>query len=281
MNYEEPELVETCRVISGFGNNLYQIAATYGIARQSNRKYEVIAPKTSGAFQEVRDFGGHYTPLIKGLPTNVREIFPKVNWVDYKKTESKLLYSYIFDINFFERYMDELVEILKPDERITKYVLEKYPEFDLGIHLRYRGGSDSFSPEAINNEWLLDIIEKESGGIKSVVVVSNVISHAVEMVDSWREKFPTLTFTLISSEPVFVDFFILAGCRRVVCSNSTFSFWTGFLGRKKEKVYMTPEYKPGGCLTAIPKSWETNSKVFYKYNTTYELNTSQAVQYKF
>ena len=257
----------TCRVISGFGNNLYQIAAAHSIAKLQGKEFTIIAPKSDGDYQEIRDFGGHYTSMLDNLPKTFKEIFPNVPWVNYKDSDHELISSYIFDFSSISHKLEDIKEILKPDPSITEYISQKYPtSFDLGIHLRYNSGSDSFPPEAVNEGWLLDILTKETfqKDTFNVVVTSNRSLCANSLISEWSTTFPNTQFTLIESEPVFIDFFILANCSRVICSNSTFSFWAGILGKDKEKVYMTPEYKPAMCRTAIPNTWDTNRDVFYK-----------------
>jgi hypothetical protein len=247
-----------CRAISGFGNNLYQIGTTLSIANEKGVPYSIIKPKSDGYFQEIRNFGGHYTPIQDGLPKSICEIFPEVPWVDYKKGTDQLISSYIFDFLVMEENIESIKKVLTPVPSIAEYIEKKgYNSFDLGIHLRFKGGSDSFNPEPINEEWLISVLEKEESVSRNVVIVSNRYAPSNELIVQWREKFPNTTFTLIRSEPVFIDFFVLANCKRVVCGNSTFSFWTGILGVEKEKVYMTPGYTPCMCSTAVPSYWET------------------------
>ena len=269
-------MVITCRLISGFGNNLYQIAATYSISKKNGEDFNLIAPKENGRFQEIRDFGGHYTPMHPDLPRNVQEIFPYLPWIDYKRKDDTIISSYLFDYDIIEPDVESFSDLLTPHPSIEEYISKKYPMFDMGIHLRYKGGSDSFAPESNNEGWLLDIISKEvskhcetSESPYTIVITSNRAKLANDLINTWKNTFGMkATFTLLESEPVFIDCFVLSKCKTLICSNSTFSFWSGLIGAKKT-VYISPEYKPAMCLNAIPPHWNTNREVFYNTSIEY------------
>lgn len=253
------------RPISGLGNNLYQIATVIGLAQSEGTDWSVITPKEDGKVQEIRNWGGHYTSLCNNLPTTLQQLFPKVKWTSYAKPEDISIKSYLFDYSIFWDSLEEIRQILTPPKEVDEYIDTTFGDinFELGIHLRYVGGSDSFLPEPVNEEWIINILQKEQP--KSVIIVSNRPSTARKSIDKWRVMFPNTSFRTIESQPVFIDFFCLARCCKIICSNSTLSFWAALLGVPKEKIYMSPEYKPAMEKNAIPPSFNTNRDVFYQH----------------
>jgi hypothetical protein len=259
-------MVISCRVISGFGNNLYQIATAYSIAMSVDEDYEMIAPKSDGDFQEIRDFGGHFVQVPEGLPKTVPELFPQVNWVKSKGVNNSLISSYIFDYNVMENYIKEIKELLTPVDSVCDYIDSKYGSFDIGIHLRYKNESDSFAPEVNNEGWLRSIMDEEiKPGSNVAITNSNPVLTELTVAE-WRKVYPEVTFTVIKDEPMYIDMFILSRCKVLVCGNSTLSFWSGILGEDK-KVYMSPYYLGHtGCKNTLPPHWITNKQVFDEFN---------------
>lgn len=257
------------RLISGIGNNLYQIATLYHLSKQNGKEWSVIYPKHDGGIQEIRANGGHYSKKIDDVPFYIEDVFPNVNWKDSADINNETISSYIFNIDALWGSISDIKKILKPSQKLIDYIHTKYPKVEgekrLGIHLRYTNGSDSFLAEDNIYEWINDIIEKNSDCNK-IVVVSNYLQHAMNYINNnLKIKFPNISIQMIEDEPNFVDMFILADCDVIVCSNSTFSFWSGALSSTNTKVYMCPEYKPANVRNSIPKEWITNSEIYYKY----------------
>ena len=257
------------RLISGIGNNLYQIATLYHYAKNNcNGKYSVIYPKHDGTIQEIRPNGGHYTKKIDNVPFYIEDVFPNVNWVDSADVDEGVIGSYIFDISSFWDSISEIKTLLKPSDKLTNYIDTKYQHLftkkTLGIHLRYTNGSDSFIAQENIYEWILDIINKNQD-CENIIIVSNFQRRANEFINQQLiPNFKDKNILLIDDESNFVDLFLLSKCDVIICSNSTFSFWSGALSNAS-KIYISPEYNPANIRNSIPSEWETNSNVFYKY----------------
>lgn len=257
----------TVRLISGIGNNLYQIATLYHFAKINNIKnWSVIYPQHDGKIQEIRPNGGHYTKKDDTLPFYIEEIFPNINWKDSADVDDIIIGSYIFSIDSFWGSIIDIRQILTPSEKITNYIQNKYQELynkpTIGIHLRFLSGADSFLPEKNNFNWIYDILKNESDNFNNIIIVSNNVTLA----SNFKNNITSFgSVYLIDDEPNFIDLFLLSKCDIIICSNSTFSFWAGALNNNS-KVYITPEYKPAGCRESIPHEWNTNRDFFYKTN---------------
>lgn len=257
----------TVRLISGIGNNLYQIATLYHHVKKNNIKnWSVIFPKHNGEIQEIRPNGGHYTPKNDNVPFFIEDVFPNIPWKDSCDINDTVIGSYIFDIPSFWDSIDEIKEILKPNKLLIDYIDTNYSKIfekkTLGIHLRFISGADSFLPEKNIHEWILDILQKEYDNYENVVIVTNNYTMASDMINSYFNI--DKNFCLIKDESNFVDMFVLSKCDTIICSNSTFSFWAAALSDTKN-IYISPEYKPANIRNSIPPEWKTNFTVFYKY----------------
>lgn len=256
----------TVRLISGIGNNLYQIATLYHYAKINNiKEWSVIYPQHNGQIQEIRPHGGHYTPKIDNIPFFIENIFPNVNWKDKCDINDIVIGSYIFDIPSFWDSIKDIKKILTPNPSLIHYIDSKYENIyskkTLGIHLRFVSGSDSFLPEKNVPEWIVDILQKEYNNYENILIISNNYSIAKTMISKYFEIGKKLF--LIENEPNYVDLFMLSKCDIIICSNSTFSFWSAALS-DSNTIYISPEYKPANVRNSIPTSWLTNSEIFYK-----------------
>ena len=122
----------------------------------------------------------------------------------------------------------------------------------------------SFNSEDNIYEWILDILQKENTNYENIIIVSNGMYQTSLFIQKFKEHI-NKNITVIDNEPNYVDLMILSMCNIIVCSNSTFSFWSAALSDCVSRVYISPEYKPANCRNSIPPGWLTNSETFYKY----------------
>jgi len=51
------------------------------------------------------------------------------------------------------------------------------------------------------------------------------------------------------------DFWLMTQCRHFIIANSTFSWWTAWLGRHPDKIVIAPKDAIGRMITSVPASW--------------------------
>lgn len=257
------------RLISGIGNNFYQIATVYNYAKLNNLNWKCIIPDHNSQIQENRPHGGHYTPKNENDIFFIEDVFPNINWTNCLDKEDEIYTSYDFRLNNFWDSIDELKKILTPNIKITEYINNKYKNiFEnkkvLGLHLRFNSGSDSFPPEANINEWIEEIINEEKNNYDNIIILTNRPLFALNVMNGLKNTYQNKNILLIEDESNLVDFILLTKCDIIICSNSTFSFWAGALSNTNN-VYIPPEYKPANFRDNYPTHWKTNKETFYKY----------------
>lgn len=247
----------TVRLISGLGNNLYQIATVYHLSKQHKLDWSVIHPQKDGKIQEIRMYGGHYTPQTTRtglqIPTDLKDIFPNVHWEYTMDPSDTPICSYIFSYLAFYESIHDLKQILTINPIIENYIDDEYKiDFTrtIGIHLRFTSGADSFAPEANDISWIDAILNNNDQLYDNIVVISNRTSVAREFIKNLSGTHDK-TIILIENEPNIVDFCILKRCNIIICSNSTFSFWSAALSNAIKK-YICSGYTPANEKESIP-----------------------------
>lgn len=215
------------------GNQLYQIAATIGVARlvgadprfegwERRNEFrlpdELFGPVPADA-GDVRDHAGH-------LPERYRP--------------------YLMDLSLFGHALDDVVAWLTPNEAIVAAARERLGDLlerphPTSVHVR-RGdfvGQDHFHPS------LPEVYYEEARGLlplrATVIVFTDDPDWCRHHLRGIRPA------AVLDPGPDVVDLAAMALCERHVIANSSYSYWGAMLARDPAAIHIHPDrwYGPG------------------------------------
>ena len=238
-----------------FGNQLFQFASTIGIGRKLG--YEIKFP-----IQNINNGVTHNTadgkPFVAKL--NITECFnidksffdDNVQPQFFKNERFFHFDDEIFNINdntsvngyfqsekYFEHCKDEILNILEIKPEILKSAYELLPKVNkelVSIHIRRSDYLVLGDYHSLNG---VDYVNK------AIELISGVDSyHFVVCSDDvdWCESIwgGNKNFTIIKSDSSYIDFTTMSLCHHHIISNSSFSWWSSYLSKNKNKKIIAP-----------------------------------------
>jgi hypothetical protein len=221
-----------------FGNQMFQIAATIGVAKKYGAEYLFWRWPYNKYFENpVRT-----NPFIKFRKwRKYRE--PKYSYNEIPYVSGALSIAGFFQSEkYFKHCENEIRHHFTLKNKWVKYIRKKYPHLNentCSIHVR-RG---DYLKELENHEDLrvhpiqpVSYFEKAAKelygeGIKNIHFI--ICSDDIE----WCKKnfeFPTMTF--VEGEKDVVDMFIMSMCQDNIIVNSSFSWWAAWLNKNENRV---------------------------------------------
>jgi hypothetical protein len=260
------------------GNNLFQLAAILSLKEELKVNYELLNTRDSWVssfrpleiknlfeyeFNFVEDLSQnynlyHHTDLHAGIPNYSFEYNPipkidNINIRGYFQTEKYFL-------NIKEKLINEYFE---PKREVVEYILNKYGNLlnnSVSIHVRAGGDRPSCHDTfpLITSEYYekaLDIIKRKNK-IDNILVFSDNMEVA--------KKILSPEYTFIENESNINDLIFMSLCNHNIIGNSTFSWWSAYLNKNKNKTIIAP-YTDwfGGHLKSLsikdlfPDTWIT------------------------
>jgi hypothetical protein len=140
----------TCNLKGGIGNQLFQIATTYALARQQDVSFAIIDQQFDGA-----GTGSHpskyYTNLFQRVPritiSNSIRVYKEPRWIYTPITESVQpntilqLDGYFQSEQYFQEYSSEIRQLFTPEGGIQKWLKTNSIIFEPLINSTYSSDS--------------------------------------------------------------------------------------------------------------------------------------------
>lgn len=221
------------------GNQLFQIAATIGIAKKSNHSFVFPKWKYSGYFLNALPEGS--LPGAK----KYRQAHP---WyypieLDYRNWD---LEGYFQSELFFAEEKDLIRHYFKPVKEIDEYISHKYGSLlkdnTCSVHVRradylkfnltYPPLSKSYydaAMSAFNNDTLFIFFSDD--------------------INWCRKNFTGKNLYFMSGESEINDLFLMSKCKSHIIANSSFSWWGAWLNPDERKKVIAPSYWFGPAST--------------------------------
>ena len=243
---------------TGLGNTLFQIAATYGIAKKTGR-----VPMWNNVLKLSdllhNKFGyNHKDTIFRNVLTCKNVPFEQLNIIggpdNQKAYDNSLvpfivssnknieLLGYLENTNYFNEYKQEIVELFSPDENSLNIIKEAFPIlFD-----------DSYTTIAIHfrgNEYLM-LEEKPS-----YIYLKTIITHIKSIIENpifllFTDDFTNFDFSVLDevdyikmdnkNNIINIDYIYLWSfslCKHAIVSHSTFSFWGAYLNKRSDSTF--------------------------------------------
>ena len=221
-----------------FGNQLFFVSATIGIALKNNVDY--------GFTSQMGHSGIHYQNIFdKELPltTTVPETKFYQNGFAYEDVILKdaEIIGYFQSEKFFKHCEQTIREQFKFKDGVIKNVLEKYPDIENSLSIHIRRGDYVNQPNhhpVVPISYYEKILNEISQNYSSVFVFSDDIEWVKEKFVGEKFKFPVFEFNNDMN-----SFVLMSLSKDSVIGNSSFSWWAAWLNKNKDKKIYSPHYK--------------------------------------
>jgi len=253
----------------GLGNQMFQLASAYGLARGSGR-YLVALNTQNKAQYPHQSFPQEYThSLFRNTPclTATPEIFQNPSIEKYSEmgniskgfeyhpeiisTEKDVvLQGYFQNEQYFQAYRDEILKEWQ-HPLLAQKLQETYPNLAQSYFFHIRRG-DYIGNPLYEIDWdnyysrALDTILELETSAESIQFY--VFSNDNEFCKSYRvfsdylKEYPKITFTLIENLGAMESLIFMSQCTAGgIASNSTFSWWGGYLNSREDKLIILPK----------------------------------------
>jgi len=222
------------RLIGGMCNQFFQVAAAYAYARKHGYSFAInydcgwYSMSTKGMREplEYRDTVYSNLPETNILPENIYTQ-PSFSYSEISPTDGDLSLSGYFQTEkYFYDYRDEIKELFCFDSAHDCSHL--VGDNTVGIHIRRGDYTTIPTVLGILDEGYYARAIKEIGDYDNIVICTDDPDWAYERFGSLCQ------ISNFSSE--IDDLNLLSQCKKVIMSNSSFSWWGAYLGVDKEKV---------------------------------------------
>ena len=231
----------------GLGNRLFQISATYSIAKKQN-KLLLISELSLNEHSNIDYKKNIFNKLIfcNKLPINSFIIFENnepLPFIDIPNYEfnNLLIYGYFQNEKYFIDYKDEIIKLFEIEQERLLYLTNKYKNLKNScfIHIR-RGDYLKFS-----DIYYFDLKLYYEKCIKIMQEKYNnclfcIFSDDIEYCKNYK-TFKSINAIFIEDENELNSLYLMSLCHLGgICTNSTFSWWGAYLNKNNDKTVIFP-----------------------------------------
>ena len=243
---------------TGLGNALFQIFTVYGLSKKYNHTFNnyfliELLVKLKKMSLNHSDTIFRNLKVFQKIPNNRVILKEKHNYyslydTDLVKNISNikdntciLLQGYLQSHMYFDNYYDEIINLIKPDEKSIEYIKQKYPHlFDkkninISIHTRFNWGHNI----SYNLDYYYEAIEYIKNKINNKKIIINVFSDNIEKAENSFHFKDTVVF--FKNNVDYIDLWSMSICNHNILSNSTLSWWGAYINNNKDKIIIYPE----------------------------------------
>jgi len=257
------------------GNQMFQFAGTYGIARKLN--YDVTFPMENmieGQYEEFKDGVTRYCtfdlPKVFTLKKDIlrpkENIFPSLeyevqephfhfNEQFFSIPDNADLKGYYQTEKYFEHVKEEILELFTFKLDIQSEANKLFPKLTtetVSIHLRigdYKG-LENFHP-ICSPEYYSNAIKLFSDKEYHFIIFSDDVNYCKELFGEQEN------IHYINNVDPYIDMCLMSMCNHNIIANSSFSWWAAYLNKNKNK------------LVVAPKQWFGPAYYFHDTNDLY------------
>ena len=270
----------SCKFFGGMGNNLFQLATTYSIAKRNN--FDLVLSKEC----DVRHTSKYYgQPDYLEIPTLLENNFvykdslelnnthyhsdyitEKFEYNEINELDDTIYYGYFQSDKYFNDF--DITNEFILNKKILKEVQDKYNELfnKRTIALHYRLSGDRIEEhiqeyhKTVSKEYYEKSLELVNYDYKSdnVLVISDNIELSKDILQNDNYIY------IDNQKDIFKDFILMTLCDDNIVGNSTYSWWGAYLNKNKNKKVIVPKSEWFGPKnkhinldTIFPKDWIT------------------------
>lgn len=247
-------------VPGGIGNQLFEFACAYAVARKSNSNVYVLKPSvhildgnhvhsTAGREFSLDHFKIKFSKSVdedfSSFATGKIFDFTECHLLNHSMPSDRVLR--IDDVCaselYFKEYREEITEMftLNIDESPVKDILRKVENTE-SISVHIRRGDYTYSAD---NRTIPIAYQKKAMRIMEGFVANATFFVFTDDLDYVRKElaeYKNVIFVDNSLEPMasLLDFLLMLRCKHNIIANSTFSWWGAYLNRNKMKIVIGP-----------------------------------------
>jgi hypothetical protein len=270
----------SCRFFGGMGNNLFQLATTYAMAKRNN--FNLVLSKECDVRHTSKQYGQPDYLEIPNLLENEFNYSVNKNFKHTYKHSDFFLQKYGYDkINeiddtiyygYFQSYKYfEDIDITNEfilNKTVTNRLNDQYSNLfnKRTISLHYRLSGDRIENhiqeyhKTVSKEYYDKALELLNYNQENdnVLVISDNIGLAKTILQN--DNF----IYIDNQKDIFKDFILMTLCDDNIVGNSTYSWWGAYLNKNKNKKVVAsksewfgPKYKHFNLDSTFPKEWFT------------------------
>ena len=237
----------------GLGNQLFQIATVLAYSERYSYNPLFVDTKTTTGSTKRRTYWNDF--LFKLKPYLVNNIvkthsfnynslkFKKIPYFTLKNKDVLCLNGHFQSEKYFSNIKDQLINNLKPSEKIVNHLENKYnTKNTIAIHIRrtdylkfqnvYIQLDKIYYIKAL--DFLLKNYIKDLKDDIKIFIFSDDIEWCKKNVDFNIE-------TIFIQEDDYCELYIMSKCQYFIIANSTFSWWGSYLSTCKNKIVISPK----------------------------------------
>lgn len=220
-------------LVGGIGNQLFQIAAGFGYANKYNKNLVLDSSRWAGSQGNHPDTYKHnfltdfvFSSVHHRTPTTIIE--PRFNYdeLPYHKGDV-VLSGYFQSSRYFEEYAEGFKKMLNFD-KYKNFQLDTLGDLTVAAHVR-RG--DYLQHHAVHYVCDTNYFQQAFKQFpdNKVTIFSDSIDYAIKEFEN-----DDVHFVVTNDE--LQTLYIMSQYDNLIASNSSFSWWASFLGKKKDKI---------------------------------------------
>lgn len=236
----------------GIGNNFFKIATALSFSKRHNVE-ACFSEWRYDIFRKDRvKFG------TKREHINIENAYNELSFsfspIPFK--DNLEIRGYFQSEKYFEGYKEYIFYCFEPKEEIKDYLKKKYgwliSQDTVAIHVRRGDYLTNPLHPVLQKEYFEESIKKMPKQYLKVIFSDDI---------QWCKNNLDKDCYFVENEEDYIDLFLMSECNYHIISNSSFSWWGAYLGKKSEKKVIAPKNWFGGSLSSmsikdiIPKGW--------------------------
>lgn len=261
----------------GVGNQLFCYAFGYALSRELGMKFyiDTSMPDNDNVKDrklELLNYNVEYdkrisykyrkNALLRKLGVNrfckkaaigwLTKVYHEKKEYEYDENVLRIGTSTYFDgfwqsYKYFDKYKNELVELLQPRESRNKSVIDLVDKIEscnsVSLHVR-RGDYIKLGWQLPMDYYkkALERMEELVGEDMVVYIFSDDLEYVKEYLRSTKleKRYRCEYVTYVSDNYVFDDMYIMSKCRHNITANSSYSWWGAYLNKNVDKKIISP-----------------------------------------
>ena len=227
------------RLKGGIGNQLFTIAAAYSTSRDvgSTLRLNYNIPHVGGQGAAPLSYRDTLYKNIESTEIVPKNIFNEPDW-SYSQippVDDTLLDGYFQSEKHFSKYSNDIKTLLYfPDEVKDKIQkgLSKLPKKILGVHVRL---GDYLMP-AYSSTHLICDRDYYNKALSTFNLNDYTVVVCTDDIESYKKYINIKDAIICNGKNEIEDMYLLSQCDSNILTNSSFSWWSSYLGKDKEVV---------------------------------------------
>lgn len=259
-----------CRLKGGLGNMLFQIAATYALAKKQNTScsfpnmeehlnYLNIDDKYNPSLQHAKEYKIIFSKLNTSSPN---QYIPTYNYPfeynDFIPPNNSFIDGFFQSEKYFKDCRNEILDLFYPQEsglQIIEQSLKNLPKKFNVIHVRL--GDYLNNPNFHFNlpfSYFHQAIKKLDSSYPYIIFS--------DTIDLCKKNFIGNQFLFLDGLKDYIELFLMANGQNCIISNSSFGWWGAWLNNNSNKRVLAPTKWFGPAANVfntkdiIPDNWE-------------------------